>query len=75
MFTSPACPRCSAKLRIVKRWLGLKRKYPKHCHACGAKLVYDLAGGIYVLDEPGESEESFGDGREPAPPGDLDDGR
>lgn len=57
----PACPRCGAPLPATKRWLGLVRRYGERCQRCGARLGYDLAGGVHVIET--EDEETHGQRR------------
>ena len=47
-FAPTKCPRCEATLVMVKRWFGLRATFPTNCTHCGASLLYDSVGGVYV---------------------------
>jgi predicted RNA-binding Zn-ribbon protein involved in translation (DUF1610 family) len=49
MFGVKRCPACGAEVRPEAVRLGLGRRYPPRCRACGVKLAYDTAGGIYAV--------------------------
>lgn len=48
LFAPPKCPRCEAPLVLIKRWFGLRATVPISCAQCGASLLYDSGGGVYV---------------------------
>jgi hypothetical protein len=50
----PICPTCGTAIRGEPGWFGLVRRYPGRCQACGARIAYDLAGGVYVVPEDDE---------------------
>jgi hypothetical protein len=45
----PVCPACGVALKGTPSWFGLGERMPEYCPACGARLGYDLAGGIRLL--------------------------
>ncbi len=49
MLSERRCPNCQRPLVVEKRWLGLVRRLPRECTACGARLAYDTAGGVHLL--------------------------
>lgn len=46
------CPKCRAPLQPQSHWLGLVKRLPRACEACGTKLLYDTAGGVYEQTPP-----------------------
>ena len=59
MRSERKCPACGEALAIERRLGGLVARLPNNCHACGLRLMYDTAGGVYVVS----SDEEAGEGQ------------